>query len=491
MPQRSGAGSAQRSVSLSRRIQGPTVEWVTTVCVVLLADSERPPMTDVLRCGDPHHPDYLDEEATRTELTRTFDVCNGCRRCVDRCDAFPTLFDLLDQRDEAGDLTPFEQDRVVGSCHHCGLCVMACPYAPGVARAAGDEAQPVDVPRLMLRARAMNVVAGHASPSDRRATRTLGAVDRLGSLGVRFDTAANRVVSAEPGSRSRRITERVTGVSAIRLLAPYARERFSTWFRRRPRVTLRKRRSRVTVYPTCLVEYHEVGIGKDLVAVYERNGIECTISTSGCCGAPSLHGGDLDRFRAIAKRNVERFSSEVADGVDLIVPQAACASVLRRAYPEHVSPDQRGDAELVAQHVRDAAEYLLELHQSGDARLDTDFAGELPDSITYHAACHQRVDADRYAARDLLRLTGARVDLVQQCAGPGETWGLRPAHADAVSSRAALLVDRLDRDGATVVVSECHRANLSISEHSVPDAERSVAHPIQVLARAYGISDHL
>jgi len=454
-------------------------------------------MTDALHRGDPHHPDYLDEASTRAELTRSFDVCSNCRRCIDRCAVFPTLFDLVAEREGAGDLTPFEQDRLVGACHHCGLCATACPYTAGSSISPGPDSsadlgdEPIDIPRLMVRATAMAVEAGHASRSSRRATRTLGAADRLGALGVRFDSAANRIVDAEPGSLTRRLAERISGVSAVRLLAPYARERFSTWFRRRPRVTLGKRQSRVTVYPTCLVEYHEVGIGKDLVAVYERNGIECGLSGAGCCGAPSLHGGDVKRFRQIAERNVAQLATEVRDGNDLIVPQAACASVLRRAYPEHVSPELRADAELVAGHVRDAAEYLLGVHQSGSARLDTDFTGDLPRSITYHAACHQRVDADRYAGRDLLRLTGVQVDLVQQCAGAGETWGLRPGNVDAASARAAELVDRLDRDRVAMIVSECHRAGLAIAEHSSADAEWTVAHPIQVLARAYGISDHV
>ena len=96
--------------------------------------------------SDPNDPVYLDEADVRGELTRVFDVCPGCRLCVDRCPTFPTLFDLIERHDDhdAGRLTPVQQDRVVDQCFHCTLCAVGCPYTP--------ERHPlaVDVPRLVL-----------------------------------------------------------------------------------------------------------------------------------------------------------------------------------------------------------------------------------------------------------------------------------------------------------------------------------------------------
>ena len=40
---------------------------------------------------------FWDKDALNEELERVFDVCHGCRRCVSLCDAFPTLFDLIDE----------------------------------------------------------------------------------------------------------------------------------------------------------------------------------------------------------------------------------------------------------------------------------------------------------------------------------------------------------------------------------------------------------
>ena len=46
---------------------------------------------------DPYHPQYLDEGDVRAELTRVFDLCHGCRLCVNLCSSFPTLFEFADR----------------------------------------------------------------------------------------------------------------------------------------------------------------------------------------------------------------------------------------------------------------------------------------------------------------------------------------------------------------------------------------------------------
>ena len=40
--------------------------------------------------------DFYDDAKLDGELERVFEICHGCRRCVNLCTAFPTLFDLVD-----------------------------------------------------------------------------------------------------------------------------------------------------------------------------------------------------------------------------------------------------------------------------------------------------------------------------------------------------------------------------------------------------------
>ncbi len=427
-------------------------------------------MTTTYQPGDP---EYGDEADVRGELTRVFAVCDGCRRCVDLCSSFPTLFELLDRHDDRdpGRLTPAEQDRVVDRCHQCTLCHLDCPYA------AGRHEADLDVPRLMVRARSMQHANGHTPTRDRLTTWLLGRAGRVGRGPI-----AATILGAAPGSARRRAAAKVTGLSPIRLLPPLARQRFSTWFGDRPRISLTRAQGRVTVFPTCLVEYHEPDIGKDLVRVYERNGIECDVSAAGCCGAPWLHAGQVQRFADIARKNVDELAAHVRSGNDVVVPQPTCSHVIRRDYVDHVGGP---DAELVAEHTFDAAEYLIRIHRGGSTQLDTDFPGEIADVITYHVPCHLRAQEIGLASRDLLRLTGAEVELVQQCSGMDGMWGLRAANEEWSVPLAERLGEQIDAAAGAVVAGDCHLANTVIVEQT----GRAARHPLQILARAYGIPD--
>ncbi|MFZ9401903.1 MAG: heterodisulfide reductase-related iron-sulfur binding cluster [Ilumatobacteraceae bacterium] len=425
---------------------------------------------------DPHHPMYLDEADTRVELARVFDTCHSCRRCVELCPSFPTLFGYIDRHVDldAGRMTPFQQDHVVDQCFQCKLCYVNCPYIPGQHESA------IDFPRLMLRAAAMRRSSGRVTLRDKVTSAFLGSTDAIGALAVVTVKFTNKVIGAKPGSLIRKAVEVTTGVSSVRLLPMFARERFSAWFKKRPRVRVGKRQGRVTVFPTCLVEYQEPTIGKALVKVYEHNGIECSLTTAGCCGAPYLHSGDMAKFTKIAVDNVAALAAEVRRGTDIVVPQPTCGFVLKKDYLDYVGGP---DALLVSQHTYDAAEYLMKVHATEGLSLDTDFDGPVPETITYHTPCHLLAQNIGLKSRDLMKLTGARIKIVQQCSGIDGLWGLRAENAELsipIGKKLAAMVKDANGD---VVAGDCHLANTVITEQSGV----TPLHPLQVVARAYGL----
>jgi Fe-S oxidoreductase len=427
---------------------------------------------------DPHHPLYLDEKDVRDELTRVFDLCHGCRLCFKFCTSFPTLFEFVDRHEDqdAGRLTPAQQDQVVDECFQCKLCYVNCPYVPG------QHEWAIDFPRLMLRADAMRRATGQVPARERVTTGFMGRTDLMGRIGSATAPLTNKAIGAKPGSMVRKVVEKTTGVSSKRLLPPYARQRFSTWFKKRARLRLEKRQGRVAVFPTCLVEYQAPQIGRDLVRVYERNGVECSLVDAGCCGAPWLHSGDIAQFTKVAAKNVTALADAVRQGKDIVVPQPTCGYVLKKDYVDYVGG---ADAHLVAEHTRDAAEYLMDLHRGEGTSLNTDFTGTVPATVTYHAPCHLRAQNIGLRSRDLVRLTGAKVKVVQQCSGIDGMWGLRRENADLSLPIARKLADELERAGGEVVAGDCHLANTAIAEQTgaLP------LHPLQLLARAYGIPE--
>ena len=430
---------------------------------------------------DPKHPLYLDEADTRKEMERVFDLCHGCRLCFKFCPSFPTLFDYVDQHDDqdAGKMTPAQQDQVVDECFQCKLCYVMCPYIPELHEWA------LDFPRLMLRADAMRRANGQVSARDKATTAIMGRTDAIGTVATTpgLGVVTNVVMGSKPGSLVRKVVEKTAGISSVRMLPPFAKTRFTTWFKKRPKVRLTKRQAQVAVFPTCLVEYQDPNIGKDLVKVYEHNGVECSIAgDAGCCGAPFLHSGDIDSFTKVAVRNVKMLADEVRAGNDIVVPQPTCSYVLKKDYVDYVGGP---DATLVSEHTFDAAEYLVKLHKGEDTTLDTEFKGEIPETVTYHTPCHLRAQNIGLKSRDLMKLTGAKIKLVQQCSGIDGMWGLRAENAHLSLPIGEKLGQMVKDAGGDVVAGDCHLANIAINEQT----GNKPVHPLQMIARAYGIPE--
>ena len=234
------------------------------------------------------------------------------------------------------------------------------------------------------------------------------------------------------------------------------------------------------MFPTCLVEYQDPGIGKALVSVYERNGIACDLPDGEvCCGMPWLDAGDVEKFEEQARKNVKVLAEAVKAGHDVVVPQPTCGYVLKNEYPDFLGTD---DARLVAEHTYDASEYLIGQHKQ--APLDTDFsAGSTYETISWQAACHYRAQQIGPKSSDLMKLTGAKVTMVERCSAIDGTWGLRAENVEMAKKIAKPLMEAVAKADTDLVAGDCHLSNTAIKEAT----GKTPSHPLQVLARAYGL----
>jgi Fe-S oxidoreductase len=156
--------------------------------------------------------------------------------------------------------------------------------------------------------------------------------------------------------------------------------------------------------------------------------------------------------------------------------------VLKKDYIDYVGG---ADAQLVAEHTYDAAEYLMRVHKADGTTLDTNFEGDVPAKVTYHTPCHLKAQNVGLKSRDLMKLTGAKVTLVQQCSGIDGMWGLRAENTGISIPIAKKLAEQIERAAGDVIAGDCHLANTAITEQT----GKQPLHPIQLIARAYGISE--
>ena len=427
---------------------------------------------------DPTDPKYFDPAALREEVDRVFDLCQGCRLCFNLCPSFPTMFRFVDANDgDASALTDGERDQVVDECYQCKLCYVKCPYVP-------PHEWELDFPRLMSRVHAVRQKEG-VGVKERLTDQFLARTDALGRVSVVAAPVVNWATGT-PGSLARRVMEKTVGMASERLLPPYAKQRFTTWFKKRSPGSP-ARGGAVSVFPTCFVEYMEPDVGRAIVEVYEHNGIACSLPTgTRCCGAPWLHSGHVEEFTNAARRNVAALAADVRAGRDVIVAQPTCAYVVKRDYPVYAKGP---DADLVSSHTYDPAEYLVRRNRDADDafRLRDEFPGRddggVPDSVTYHVACHLQAQNTGLPSRDLLKVAGVKCTVVQRCSGIDGTWGYRAENYELARKVAAPLGRDIEAAGNAVVCGDCHLANGSILQETGTQPE----HPLQLMARAYGV----
>src|SRR6266513_2967954 len=162
---------------------------------------------------DWRNPAFYDPESADAELERIFNICHGCRRCVSLCNAFPTLFDLIDAS-KSGEIDGVAKEdfgKVVDQCYLCDICYMTkCPYVP-------PHPWNVDFPHVMLRAKAIKFRRGESNFRDR----LLSSTDAIGRLAA-IPVVAQVINAVNRNSASRALLEKAIGVHPERRLPPFS-----------------------------------------------------------------------------------------------------------------------------------------------------------------------------------------------------------------------------------------------------------------------------
>ena len=416
---------------------------------------------------DPRDPDYFEPRAVERELARVTELCDGCRRCYRLCPSFDYMLDQAVDGNE-GDIakvTSADYRKIVDLCWQCKLCYNHCPYTP-------PHKWDIDFPRLMLRAKAARVRAEGLTRQDA----WLGNVDAVGAFGSALAPLSNWANAFPP---HRALLEATVGIDRHRNLPTFHHKTFARWFRQRR--SGRREGRRVAFFYSCSVNYNEPAVGRDAVAVLERNGCAVACPEQVCCGMPYLDGGDLEGATRNARKNLASLLPQVEQGAMVVVPQPTCSYVLKKEYPMLVPGEA---AEKVAAATRDLFEYLAARKQEGT--LATDFPGRSPGSVAYQMPCHLRAQNMGYKTRDVLQLIpGTRVTVVEKCTAMDGTWAMKKQYYPISLHYARKAVGEMEAAGPQVFATDCTMSALQI------EAVRGEkpAHPVTLLREAYGLPE--
>lgn len=432
------------------------------------------------------NPDFYNEKKLDDELRRVFDICHGCRRCFNLCDSFPTLFDLIDESptEELDAVASEDFKPVADGCTLCDMCFMTkCPYVP-------PHEFNLDFPHLMLRYRAVEKHKGQ----DKFVPTQLSKMDRNGKLAAPVAPLANWATKTS-NTLTRGIMEKTLGIDRNAALPEYQSKSLLKRALENPLVVNTEAPGygrKAVIYATCFGNYNNPSIGEATRKVLARNGVETEVVYPGCCGMPLMEQGDLEGVVKNAKSVSVELNSWIAKGYDVIALVSSCALMLKFEWPL-LDPDNR-DLKTLSEATFDVSEYVMDLAKKEGMAKGMESLG---DTIAMHLACHARAQNMGAKGAEMLRLIPKTpVAIVERCSGHGGSWGIMKSNFETALKVGKPAAKTALNSKAGYIASECPLA----AEHLMQgignlDAEavksRHAAHPIELLAKAYGLNEDL
>ena len=433
---------------------------------------------------DWQNPEFYDQAALDKELERVFDICHGCRRCFSLCHSFPTLFDAIDESPtlELAGVEKKVYGSVVDNWYLCDMCYMTkCPYVP-------PHPWNIDFPHLMLRAKATQ--NRNNGPTFR--DRTLSNTDFVGKL-AGIPVVAEIVNTLNKTEPARVLLEKTLGVAKDAPLPTFhsrtARSHLwslgTTANANMPSVPLTptaQTTGKVAIFTTCYGNRNEPDLAEDLAAVLQHNGLHVTlIAQERCCGMPKLENGDLETVAKLKEFNIPQLKQAVDAGFDIVAPIPSCVLMFKQELPL-MYPDD-ADVQKVKARMFDPFEYLMLRHTAG--LLKTDFKTSLG-KISYHVACHLRVQNIGLKTRDVFKLVpDTTVDVIERCSGHNGTYAVKKEYRAASMKIGRPVMTRVENAHPDHYSSDCpmagHQIESGLKDHKEPD------HPLKLLRKAYGI----
>jgi FAD/FMN-containing dehydrogenase/Fe-S oxidoreductase len=410
-------------------------------------------------------------------------TCNGCGHCRTEaptqrmCPIFRAgqgeaatprakanlLRVLLQEKPQ--DISSDEVRGVADLCINCKMCAHECPAH-------------VNIPKLMLEAKAANVAEHGLGLWDRALART----ESFAYLGSVFALAVNTALKSR---NTRWLLETLFGVSRRRRLPPFAARHFLHRARRRGWTTRPPaHRPRVAYFVDIFANYNDPMIGEAVGTVLHHNGIEVYVPPGqrGCGMAPLAYG-DVETARDTVQHNLRIFADLVREGYTIVCSEPTAALMLRQDSRDLLDDP---DVTLVAEHTVELTTYLWDLHRQG--RLRTDFQ-PLELAVGHHIPCHLKALGHPPRGPALLalipRLRVRTIDV--SCSGMAGTFGLKPGN-DRLSLEAGRpMLTELRRPGVLFGATECSACRMQMED----GAGKRTLHPAQYLALAYGLLPEL
>lgn len=243
---------------------------------------------------------------------------------------------------------------------------------------------------------------------------------------------------------------------------------------------------RVGFFTGCFIDFVDPAIGRSLIRVLTRHGIEVIFpKEQTCCGIPVFMSGDLEDGLDLLKTNLKAFAPYKLDAV--VVACATCGTALKESYKILGSGESQELVDRVnafSEQVMDISEFLTQKIELGK------FEEKLIQKVTYHDPCHlNRSQGITVQPRQILKnlpgITLVEMRDPQRCCGGGGSFSFYNYELSKQISQKK--VKDIEETGAATVVTGCPGCMLQLKDQlTQKKLPLKVKHLIQVVDEAIG-----
>jgi glycolate oxidase iron-sulfur subunit len=412
-----------------------------------------------------------------------FNQCVRCGLCLPTCPTYvETLVETSSPRGRIALIKAVAEKRLdltdpgfmhqMSECLDCRACEAACPS--GVAYGQLLEPARTQIVRATAATRSTGARLGRSIVLGKLFS-NLGFMRWVASLLRFYQRSGLRKMARDSGIL------RALKLDELEALAPAISENFfvplgQRWEAHGPK------KATAFLHAGCVMQVAFAAVNEATVRVLQRAGCDVVApAAQGCCGAITIHAGEMARGRQLAKVNIAAFE---ASGADVYVVNAAgCGSSLKE-YGHLLADDARWAerARAFSARVRDIAEFLDEIGISPEL-------GPLPAIVTYQEPCHlahaQRISA---APRRLLaKIPGLELremDESSLCCGSAGIYNVtQPEMANRLQARK---IARINEVAPHIVVTANPGCALQLENGLRKDGRQiTVRHLVELLDASY------
>jgi FAD/FMN-containing dehydrogenase/Fe-S oxidoreductase len=309
-------------------------------------------------------------------------------------------------------------------------------------------------------------------------TRLIGNFARLNKLAALTPWAYNLAMKSPLAG----ITKRIIGFHPERSMPSLSKLTLRKWYHKNYKslAPLKDKKGSIHLFCDEFTDYNDAEIGITTLKLLHALGYEVLITNHKESGRSYLSKGMLDEAKALAKWNVEHFSSLINENTPLVGVEPSAILSFRDEYPDLVEKNDIEKAKLLAKHVYTFEEFLAREINN----INKDLFIEDARLIKLHGHCHQKSLSSMVHSKKILSLPkNYKVELIPSgCCGMAGSFGYEKEHYNVSMQIGELvLFPTIRKQSEEVIIAAAGTS----CRHQIKDGvQRRALHPAEILYQA-------